>query len=282
MDSHGPDARERMRFMPKAPQLACRRKADYAVHSVENALDLIDAICEEGGEARVSRLSERLGLNKASVFRLLATFESRGFVERSDDSLKYRLGLSACEMGQKIIARMGVLRKARPTMDRLARQCNESVYFVVRRNDHVLMLDMVDTTRQVKIVPLVGLRFPLATTATGRIFLAFEAAEMGPGRRRVDAKAQVPAMDPDERATILESGFCIEEQGFGDGVTCVAVPLFNGREEVTAALAILGPAYRMTRERIDGELISQLRDAGETISAGLGYLGSCRRLAGFG
>ena len=266
--------------MPRAAQLASRRKSDYAVHSVENALDLIDAICDEGGEARVSRLSERLGMNKASVFRLLATFENRGFVERSDDSLKYRLGLSAYEMGQKIIARMGMLRKARPTMDRLARQCNESVYFVVRRNDYVLMLDMVDTTRQVKIVPLVGLRFPLATTAAGRIFLAFEEVDMSPGRRRADAKAQLPAMDPDERATILECGFCIEEQGFGDGVTCVAVPLFNGREEVAAALAILGPACRMTRERIDGELISQLRDAGETISAGLGYLGGCRRQAG--
>ena len=159
--------------MPKAAQLE-RNKADYAVHSVENALDLLDAICDEGGEARVTQLSQRLGMSKASVFRLLATFENRGFVERSEDSLKYRLGLSACEMGQKIVARMGVLRKARPTMDRLARQCNESVYYVVRRNDYLLMLDMVDSAQQVKIVALVGQRFPLATTAAGRIFLAFD------------------------------------------------------------------------------------------------------------
>jgi hypothetical protein len=168
--------------MPRAPQATERPKADYAVQSVENALDLLDAICEEGGEARISQLSQRLGMSKTSVFRLLATFEGRGFVERSDDSLKYRLGLSACEMGQKILARMGVLRKARPAMNRLVRQCNESVYFVVRRNDYVLMLDMVDTTHQVKITPLVGQRFPLST-APGRIFLAFE-GEGGEEARR--------------------------------------------------------------------------------------------------
>lgn len=257
--------------MPRAVRLECRRKADYAVHSVENALDLLDAICDEGGEARVSQLSQRTGMSKTSVFRLLATFEQRGFVERSDDSVKYRLGLSACEMGQKILARMGVLRKARPTMDRLARQCNESVYFVVRRNDYVLMLDMVDTTQQVKIVPLVGQRFPLATTASGRIFMAYDGEVRGSGRKRIDVPGAA-AMTAAEREAIRNHGYCIEEQGFGDGVACVAVPLLNGKGEAAATLAILGPAYRMTSERIAQDLLPPLVEAGLAISAGLGHV----------
>jgi DNA-binding IclR family transcriptional regulator len=254
--------------MPRAPQVSERRKADYAVHSVENALDLLDAICEEGGEARVSQLSQRTGMSKTNVFRLLATFEGRGFVERSDDSLKYRLGLSACEMGQKILARMGVLRKARPAMSRLARQCNESVYFVVRRNDYILMLDMVDTTQQVKITPLVGQRFPL-NTAPGRVFLAFE----GEGTRKRADLSGAMVLSPTERETIRAGGACIDQEGFGDGVTCMGIPLFNTKTEVVAALAILGPTFRMSAARIDGELLPQLREAGATISAGLGYLG---------
>jgi len=261
--------------MPRAAQLASRRKSDYAVHSVENALDLIDAICDEGGEARVSRLSERLGMNKASVFRLLATFENRGFVERSDDSLKYRLGLSAYEMGQKIIARMGMLRKARPTMDRLARQCNESVYFVVRRGSEVLMLDMVDSAQKVKVMPLVGVRFPLATAA-GQIFLAYEG---NAGGHVLKCKEEQAA--PEQALAVCESvrsrGYCLDEQGFGTGVTCLAVPLLNGKGEAIAALAILGPGFRMTPERIDTDLLPQLREAGAAISAGLGYLGDYLR-----
>ena len=254
--------------MSRTPQVSDRPKADYAVHSVENALDLLDAICEEGGEARVSQLSQRTGMSKTSVFRLLATFEGRGFVERSEDSLKYRLGLSACEMGQKILARMGVLRKARPAMSRLMRQCNESVYFVVRRNDYVLMLDMVDTTQQVKITPLVGQRFPL-TTGPGRIFRAFENEG---GRKRVDPPGAL-ALAPVEREAIRDSGICLDQEGFGDGVTCVAMPLFNAKTEVVAALAVLGPTFRMPTTRIEGEFLVQLREAGATISAGLGYLG---------
>ena len=258
--------------MPRVPQVSERRKADYAVHSVENALDLLDAICEEGGEARVSELSQRTGMSKTNVFRLLATFEGRGFVERSDDSLKYRLGLSACEMGQKILARMGVLRKARPAMSRLVRQCNESVYFVVRRNDYLLMLDMVDTTQQVKITPLVGQRFPL-TTAAGRIFLAFEGEG---GRKRADLQGIV-ALTPAEREAIRGCGACIDQEGFGDGVTCLAVPLLNGKGEAVAALAILGPTFRMAPARIETELLAPIREAGAAISAGLGYLGDYLR-----
>lgn len=257
--------------MPRTTPSSSRRKPDYAVHSVENAFDLLDAICDEGGEARVPQLIRRLGMTKTSVFRLLATFERRGIVERSEDALHYRLGLSACEMGQKIVARMGVLRKARPTMDRLARQCNESVYFLVQRNDYVLMLDMVDTTQQVKVMPLVGMRFPLATTAAGRIFLSFAADADDNGKKRKAARNAV-VLPEAEREAIRAHGFCIEEQGFGDGVTCVAVPLLDGKGEATAALAILGPAFRMSPERIDHDLLPQLREAGMAISAGLGHL----------
>ena len=262
--------------MPRPPQVDPRRKPDYAIHSVENALDLLNAICDEGGEARVSQLSQRLGMSKTSVFRLLATFEQRGFVERSDDSLKYRLGLSACEMGQKIVARMGVLRKARPTMDRLARHCNEAVYFVVRRNDYVLMLDMVDTTQQVKIVPLVGQRFPLVSTAAGRIFLSYESDASASARKRTDAPG-APALTATEREIIRGFGYCVEQQGFGEEVVSVAVPLLNGKGEAVAALAILGPTFRMASGRIETELLTSIREAGAAISAGLGYLGDYMR-----
>jgi len=257
--------------MPKVAAATLKQKNGYSINSVENALDLLEAICDEGGEARISQLSQRLGMNKTSVYRLLATFEKRGFVERGEDSVKYRLGLSAYEMGQKLLSRMGMLRKARPSMERLARQCNESVYFMVRRGDEVLLLDMIDSTQQVKITPLTGRRFPLAATAVGRIFQAYGERPGGEGKKHLEVKMPpLPATDLDD---IRRRGVCIDQQGFGDGVTCVAVPLLNAKGEVAAVLAILGPEFRMTRERIEADLVPQLKDAGYVVSAGLGYLG---------
>jgi DNA-binding IclR family transcriptional regulator len=258
--------------MPKMLPAPLKQKPGYSINSVENALDLLDAICDEGGEARISQLSQRLGMNKTSVYRLLATFEKRGFVERGEDSVKYRLGLSAYEMGQKLLSRMGMLRKARPAMERLARQCNEAVYFMVRRKDEILLLDMVDSSQQVKIVAMTGRRFPLAATAVGPIFQAFGERPAGDGRKHLEVKMP-PQAAADELDVIRRRGVCVDEYGFGEGVTCLAVPLLNAKGDVAAVLALLGPSYRMTRERLETDLVPQLKDAGYVVSAGLGYLG---------
>jgi DNA-binding IclR family transcriptional regulator len=174
-------------------------------------------------------------------------------------------------MGQKILARMGVLRKARPAMSRLVRQCNESVYFVVRRNDYVLMLDLVDTTQQVKVASLVGQRFSLATTA-GRLFAAYDGVSGSNGRKRGDVPGG-ESLTVLERESIRAAGCCGDQQGFGEGVASLAVPLFNAKNEVVAVLAILGPDFRFSPGRIDTELLPQLQEAGRSISGGLGFLG---------
>jgi DNA-binding IclR family transcriptional regulator len=76
---------------------------------------------------------------------------------------------------------------------------------------------------------------------------------------------------------IRNCGYCIGQQGFGDGVTGIAVPLFNGKGDVIAALAVLGPVFRMALARLDAELLPSLREAAAVISAGLGYLGDYHR-----
>ena len=168
-------------------------KNPYSIQSVENALDVLEALCEFEDDVRISHLSEKLGMNKTSVFRLLATFENRGYVEREKGSGKYRLGLSAYEIGQRFLSRMGLLRKARPVMEKLVRECNEAVYLVVRRGSGVLFLDMVDTSQQVKIIAMVGNSYPLAGNAAGKIMLALFGTVSGvmAGGRRMDLRRRL-------------------------------------------------------------------------------------------
>ncbi len=96
-----------------------RQKESYSIQSVANALDVLEALCDEGDEVRISQLSEKLGMNKTSIFRLLATFENRGYVEKEQKSGKYRLGLTAYEMSQKMLTKMDLLRKAKPVIEKL-------------------------------------------------------------------------------------------------------------------------------------------------------------------
>ena len=242
-----------------------RGKETYSIQSVENALNVLEALCEDDDEVRISRLSEKLGMNKTSVFRLLATFESRGYVEREEISGKYRLGIAAYEMGQKFLSRMGLLKKARPVMERLVRETSEAVYLAVRRDDDLLFLDAVDTPLQVKIVSLVGKRYPLPLSVAGRVLLA--------GAQHSESLVEsLPEMDP-ALHEILEQGFGVDHDSLGEGVTCLAVPLIDLHDNTVAALAVIGPDFRMQPPLLESELLPRLKDAGQIISSKLGYLG---------
>lgn len=242
-----------------------RGKETYSIQSVENALNVLEALCEDDDEVRISRLSEKLGMNKTSVFRLLATFESRGYVEREEISGKYRLGIAAYEMGQKFLSRMGLLKKARPVMERLVRETSEAAYLAVRRDDDLLFLDAVDTPLQVKIVSLVGKRYPLPLSAAGRVLLA--------GTRHSESAAESLAGSDPALTEILEQGFGVDHDSLGEGVTCLAVPLIDLHDNTVAALAMIGPDFRMQPPLLESELLPRLKDAGQIISSKLGYLG---------
>ncbi len=236
-----------------------RDKESYSIQAVENALDVLEALSEIDDDVRISQLSEKLSMNKTSVFRLLATFESRGYVEREERSGKYRLGLSAYEIGQKFLSRMGLLKHARPVAERLARGSNEAVYIAVCRQQEVLFLDMVDTTQKVKIVPLVGKRYPLSTTAAGQVLLAFSET---PDSQDAD-NAQLTA--------IRRQGYAQDCGALGDGITSVAAPLFGGGGKIQGVLCVVGPEFRLPEEVIQDQILTPLLDTCGIISSKLGW-----------
>lgn len=241
-----------------------RDKESYSIQAVENALDVLEALSEIDDDVRISQLSEKLAMNKTSVFRLLATFENRGYVEREERSGKYRLGLSAYEIGQKFLSRMGLLRHAKPLVERLARGCNEAVYVVVRRRAEVLFLDMVDTSQKVKIVPLVGKRYPLETTAAGQVLLACNHGEASQAMTLA-----VPTANP--LAAIRAQGFALDSGTLGDGIASVAAPLFGSGGKLHGALCVVGPEFRLKQEVIESQILTPLLDTCGIISSKLGW-----------
>ena len=240
-----------------------REKDSYNIRSVENALNLLEALADEENKCSLAQLSQRLDMTKASLFRLMATFENHGYVERGQVSGEYQLGLAAFEVSQKLLSKMTLLRKARPAMAQLVRQCNETVYLAVQRHHEVLFLEMMDNDQKVKVVPLTSQRFPLQDCAAGKIFLAFD-------ETNTQLLANYPQL-ADEINHCHKQRYCIDHNGVGEGSTCMAVPLFKASKAIAGCLALITPSFRTDETRIKKELLPALKAASETISAQLGY-----------
>src|SRR5579871_1202968 len=105
-----------------------REKSNYIIQSVAHALDVLEQFSGDADELGVTELSKRLKLHKNNVFRLLATLESRGYIEQNRATENYRLGVRCLQLGQRYIDHMGLVRQARPILTDVAHRCRESTF----------------------------------------------------------------------------------------------------------------------------------------------------------
>jgi IclR family transcriptional regulator, KDG regulon repressor len=232
----------------------------YYVQSVDNALLLLEAMSESKQELHLSQLSERIGLSKSTVYRLLVTFQRRGYIEQDHSSHRYRLGMSAFEVGQKCLSRMALLDKARPIMDQLARQSRESVYLAVRKNDEILLIGLADTPQQVKVTSMLGRRFPIRSTAAGLVLAAFSKGE------------QPTVVSLQSLNEIRNHGIAMVENDIAEGVVSLAAPLLDYDNRIQGALLIISPEFRISTDQLRVQQTQLLLAAAESISSRLGYL----------
>lgn len=258
--------------------MARKEKSEYIIQAVDHALDLLEQFQGDIDELGVTELSKRLKLHKNNVFRLLATLESRNYIEQNRVTENYRLGLKTLELGQTFIKQMGLLRQSRPVLEALVKECNETTYVAILKDSHIVYLDVVETDLTVRVVPRVGSRLPAYCTAAGKIQLAYmtdeELDNYLPAKELKRYTANT-ITDRDEFKThlgrIVEQGYAIDNEEMDVGVCCVAAPIRDYTRRIIGAVSISGPSMRFAKERMEQELIPLVQRAGEDISTKLGF-----------
>jgi DNA-binding IclR family transcriptional regulator len=255
-----------------------RDKSNYIIQSVAHALDVLEEFRGETDELGVTELSKKLKLHKNNVFRLLATLESRGYIEQNKATENYRLGLKALELGQTFIKQMGLLRQAKPILEKIVGNCNETAYVAIFKEGSVVYLDVVETDMTVRVVSRVGSRLPAYCTASGKVHLAFmsedEINELLPNRQ---LKGYTSTTITDRETlkellkTVADKGYAIDDEEMDLGVRCVAAPIRDYTRRIVGAISVSGPTMRLSNERIEKEIIPLVQGAAEELSSRLGY-----------
>jgi len=247
-----------------------REKGLYSVQSVVKAIDLLEALAQDGANLTVPTLAKKLEINPNKAFRLLATLEDKGLVERNADTGTFHLGLQAIEMAQHILKSDNLIRLAHPILVELARKLDEAVYITVMNNDEVLFLDMVDSLQQIKTADLVGRRFPFFTNAAGKVIKSVCSIDLfGRGTKR--SAIPNPGELEAELDEIRSKGVAVDFNGLGEGVCAVAVVVRDYAGKVVGALTLLAPSFRMLQDRLEKEVIPCMMEGAEQLSMKFGY-----------
>ncbi|MEW6381152.1 MAG: IclR family transcriptional regulator [bacterium] len=256
-----------------------KQTCEYTIQSVLHALDVLNVfILSNEKELGVTTLSNRLKLPKNNIFRLLATLSCQGYIEQNPVTGNYRLGLRCFELGQSCLRRMGLVSQAHDVLDALASKTMETAYLSVCDRGEVVYIDMIETCRPVRIIPMLGRRAPIFCTSAGKIQVAYKSSEeirnllksiglKGYTRNTIVSESEMLR----HLELVRKQGYAIDNEEYEEDVKCVGAPIRDYTENVVAGLCISGPINRMAHERVEKELAPLIKNAALEISRRLGY-----------
>jgi DNA-binding IclR family transcriptional regulator len=173
---------------------------------------------------------------------------------------------------------MGLLRQARPILDRMVEECNETAYVAIFKENHIVYLDVVETNLTVRVVSRVGSRLPAYCTASGKAHLAFmsdEEFESTLAEQKLVQHTPTTLADIDKLKAELEqvrsTGYALDNEELDSGVRCIAAPIRDYTRRIVGAVSISGPSMRLDDKRLEEELIPMILRAGEDLSTRLGF-----------
>ena len=228
-------------------------------------------------ELSLTEISQRLGVGKSTAHRLLATLESREFVEQNQQNGRYRLGVKTIHIGSNKLNTVNIIDDCHPILVQLSVDTNESAHLSFYSNGQITFVDKVMGANPAVMSSLIGYRLPAYATASGKVFLAhLEREELEKFFSRSELKALTPftITTHDKMRSVLQS---IRERGHGEdqqesdeGLVCFSAPIRDHYNTVVAAMSVSGAASRMNSRR--EELIRAVKQAAWQASQKCGCL----------
>lgn len=226
------------------------------ITSVERAADVLLLFARvDSADLGVTEIASELGLSKAVVHRILTTLSSKGLIESTDSTRRYRLGPLALSLGVAYLDHIDLRTLAMPALRQLSDRTRETATLSMRYGWERMYVDQVTPDREVKMTVALGRPFPLHTGSSSKAFLAFlPPDEQEAYLRRNELVALTPRTitEPDrlrdELAAIRERGYAVSHGERQAGAGSVAAPVLNHRGEPAAVVSVCGPLERFKDE----------------------------------
>jgi DNA-binding IclR family transcriptional regulator len=243
------------------------------VQAVDRAIALLKAVAAGERPATAVELADACGLNRSTAWRLLATLEYHGLVERDPVGQRYGVGYAASQLAGAG-GHEALVRRARPTLQRFCDATGELVTLAVAQRFELVYVDQVDPPSSIGPHWL-GRPLPLHATSAGKAYLAWlsDAERDAILPARLERYTPTTITDRERLETELSQirrdgyGVCVgETEEFSNGASA---PVLDLRARPVAVVNVWGPSQRVTRRRLPALGREALR-AAHDIAAGLG------------
>ena len=248
------------------------RESPQGTQAIDRAAQLLTLVLDSQEPLGVSDLAVAAELPKSTASRLVSSLERHGLVRRNGARGKVQAGPAILRYAHRGVVDRNLVELSQASLRALAEHSGETVNLAVPGSRGVEHLAQVESRHFLGTGQWVGRTVDYHTTAVGKVFVAYGAAELPSGRLARVAPGTVVdrAALAAEFERVREEAFATAIDELEPGLTALAAPVHGPTGDVIAALAISGPTLRLPPERVE-ELRVVLTKEATALSALLGH-----------
>jgi DNA-binding IclR family transcriptional regulator len=247
----------------------------YLVPALERGLRMLGEFSRDTRVIGAPEFARRLGLPRSTVFRLLATLENLGYLERAGND--YRLGVAVLRLGFEYLSSLELTELGQPVLQRLCDAIRYPCNLVVRDGRSIVYVAKVTPPTPFSSAVRVGTRLPAHATVLGRILLEdLTLADL----RALYPEEHLEVFSSSTPKTVLElfdmvevdreRGYVLGEGFFESSISTIAAPVRDDTGHIVAALGATIPSGHIDGDRIDG-LVQRVRASADELSGLLNH-----------
>jgi DNA-binding IclR family transcriptional regulator len=256
------------------PKQRLVKDSGFSTPSLDRALGVLECLGKHSEGLGISELAAEMGLSLNFVYRVTQSLTVHGYLQRDADK-RFRVGAKLVSLCQPVTDDVPLTEAVMPALRWLSGQTGEAAHVGIIAGAEGLVLERVIGRALIKFYVERGSRFPLHTSAPGKVMLAFTPEKE---RETIIGQMKFERFQPWTIGTREEFAECLETvraQGYAtdagehlEGHHCLGAPIFDAEGIAVASLWITGPSQRLS-EDLMLKVSPAARRAGEMASAAL-------------
>jgi DNA-binding IclR family transcriptional regulator len=271
-----------MKPVPYQAETGQDERADngYRVPGLERGLKILTQFSPREPVLGAPELSRRLNIPRTTVFRLLQTLESLGFLERADKDRNYRLGIAVLRLGFEYLSSLELTDLGLPIIEALRDETGLTSHILIRDGRDVVFVAKAQSHAPIfsSVKVNVGTRLPAHATTHGQVLMGdltlADLRVLYPERKLERYTALTPETVDELYERIREDaqrGFAISESSFERGISVVTAPVRNDAGRIAAVITITIPRPEIDATLLGSGLIDKVCRAAHELSKRLNY-----------
>ena len=250
----------------------------HGVQSLEVGMGILKAMVFGKRSMMLKDIAAAADMPPSKAHRYLVSLIRSGLVEQDRLTSRYDLGPFALNLGLVALDRVDRIRLGLTAITDLRDETNETVSLTVWSDAGPVVVRWERPRRLITVNVVTGTHLSLLRSAGGRVFAAWLPERQTEALIRSEletGKAPAGVNTYDEARALLarvrDEGLAVitDDDYFAQGVEAAAAPVFNFKNEITLAIAIVGVEGSMDLSP-EGPTLTALRRTAHELSQRLG------------